>query len=169
MLEKLNDRDALIRGKYLIVVSSLDSLIRDIISYHFCSPDQDYKRVQFISLILGQHLQKSQIISDILENILTMNYPDQLDKYPDLFKELRGIFDYTLWLSNAVLDTSHVSDYAKQEDVVKLTYYDHKGNRRHTDISQEHIEERISDCSNLHFALEDIRSEIRDKILTSSR
>ena len=41
-------------------------------------------------------------------------------------------------------------------------------NYRHKDVSLEQIEERISDCSNLHFALEDIRSEIRDKILTDT-
>jgi hypothetical protein len=168
LLEKLSERDASIRGRYLISSSSLDSLIRDIISYHFCPPSQDEKRGQFISLILERHLIKSHIISDILEKIVALNYPDQLEKYPALFKDLRSVSDYTLWISSAKLDTSHAPDFAGQEDVIRLSYYDQNGELRHKEVSQEQIEERISDCSNLHFALEDIRSEIRDKILTDS-
>jgi hypothetical protein len=170
LLEKLHERDFSIRGKYLISVSSLNSLIRDIISYHFCPPGQDERRGQFISLILEQLLQESHSILGILEKIISMNYPDQLRKYPALFEDLRGISDYTLWLSNAILDTSQsLPDSTELEDVIRLTYYDQKGVLCHRDVSQEQIEERLSDCSNLHFALEDIRSEIKDRILTSSK
>lgn len=170
LLEKLHERDFSIRGKYLISVSSLNSLIRDIISYHFCPPGQDERRGQFISLILEQLLQESHSILGILEKIISINYPDQLRKYPALFEDLRGVSDYTLWLSNAMLDTSQsLPDNAELEDVVRLTYYDQKGGLCHRDVSQEQIEERLSDCSNLHFALEDIRSEIKDRILTSSK
>lgn len=170
LLEKLHERDFSMRGKCLISVSSLNSLIRDIISYHFCPPGQDERRGQFISLILEQLLQESHSILGILEKIISMNYPDQLRKYPALFEDLRGISDYTLWLSNAILDTSQsLPDSTELEDVIRLTYYDQKGVLCHRDVSQEQIEERLSDCSNLHFALEDIRSEIKDKILTSSK
>jgi hypothetical protein len=170
LLEKLHERDFSIRGKYLISISSLNSLIRDIISYHFCPPGQDERRGQFISLILEQLLQESHSILGILEKIISINYPDQLRKYPALFEDLRGISDYTLWLSNAILDTSQsLPDNTELEDVVRLTYYDQNGGLCHRDVSQEQIEERLSDCSNLHFALEDIRSEIKDRILTSSK
>ena len=169
LLEKLNERDASIRGRYLISTSSLDSLIRDIISFHFCPPSQDDKRRQFISLILQQHIQKSQSILDILEKIVTLNYSDQLKKYPALFKDLRGIAEYTLWLSGAKLDTSYASNSTDQIDIIRLSYYDQNGEMCYKNVSLEHIEERISDCSNLQFALEDIRSEIRDKILTDTR
>lgn len=168
-LEKLKEHDASIRGKYLVSALSLNSLIRDIISYHFCPPGQDDRRGQFISLILEQHLQESRIISEILEKILTLNYSDQLKKYPRLFKDLQLISDYTLWLSNAVLNTAHEPNFTDHEDLVRFSYYDQKGELRHKDVTSEEIEERISDCHNLHFALEDIRSEIRDKILTESR
>lgn len=168
LLEKLIERDASIRGRYIIIASSLDSLIRDIISYHFCPPGQDEKRGQFISLIL-QHIQKSQYVSDILEKIVTLNYPDQLKKYPALFKDLRSISDYTLWLSGAKLDTSHTPNSTDQMDIIRLSYYDQNGELCYKNVSLEQIEERISDCSNLQFALEDIRSDIRDKILTDTR
>ncbi|MGH9953646.1 MAG: hypothetical protein ACRD5J_18680 [Nitrososphaeraceae archaeon] len=170
LLEKLYERDYSIRGKYLISASSLDSLIRDIISYHFCPPDQDERRGQFISLVLEQHLQESHSVLSILEKIISMNYSDQLKKYPALFKDLRGISDYTLWLSSAILDTSKsLPDDTEQVDGIGLTYYDQNGVLCHREVSQEQIEEKLSDCSNLHFALEDIRSEIRDKILTESK
>jgi hypothetical protein len=118
---------------------------------------------------LEQHIQKSQYISDILEKIVTLNYSDQLKKYPALFKDLRSVSDYTLWLSGANLDTSRAYDSTDQMDTIRLSYYDQNGELGHKDVSLEHIEERISDCSNLQFALEDIRSEIRDKILTDTR
>lgn len=170
LLEKLHERDFSIRGKYLISVSSLDSLIRDIISYHFCPPGQDERRGQFISLILEQHLQESHSVLSILEKIISMNYSDQLKKYPALFEDLWGISDYTLWLSSAILDTSKsLPDDTEQVDGINLTYYDQNGVLCHKEVSQEQIEEKLSDCSNLHFALEDIRSEIKDKILTSSK
>jgi hypothetical protein len=169
LLEKLYERDASIRGRYLISALSLDSIIRDIISYHFCPPGREEKRGQFISLILEQHMHGSQSISDILEKIVSLNYSDQLAKYPALFKDLRDISDYTLWLSGAKLDTSHTPDSADQTDIIRFSYYDQKGELCHKNISLEQIEERISDCSNLQFALEDIRSEIRDKILTDTR
>jgi hypothetical protein len=170
LLEKLHERDFSIRGKYLISESSLNSLIRDIVSYHFCPPGQDERRGQFISLILEQHLQESHSVLNILEKIISMNYSDQLKKYPALFEDLRGISDYTLWLSSAILDTSEsLPDNTELEDVIRLTYYDQSGVLCHREVSQEQIEEKISDCSNLHFALEDIRSEIRDKILTESK
>lgn len=169
LLEKLYERDYSIRGKYLISASSLDSLIREIISYHFCPPGQDERRGQFISLILEQH-QESHSSLNILEKIISMNYSDQLKKYPALFEDLRGISDYTLWLSSAILDTSKsLPGDTELEDVIRLTYYDQSGVLCHMEVSQEQIEEKLSDCSNLHFALEDIRSEIRDKILTESK
>jgi hypothetical protein len=170
LLEKLHERDFSIRGKYHIGASSLDFLIRDIISYHFCPPDRNERRGQFISLILEQNMHESRSISSILEKIISMNYPDQLRKYPRLFEDLREISDYNMWLSSATLDTSQsLPDDTDLGDVIRLKYYDQKGILCHRDVTQEQIEEKLSDCYNVHFALEDIRSEIRDRILTSDK
>lgn len=170
LLEKLHERDSSIRGKYLINASSLDSLIRDIISYHFCPPDRNERRGEFISLILEQNMHEPRSILGILEKIISMNYPDQLSKYPRLFEDLREISDYNMWLSRATLDTSQsLPEDTDLGDVIRLTYYDQKGVLCHKDVTQEQLEEKLSDCYNVHFALEDIRSEIRDRILTTSK
>lgn len=171
LLEKLHERDSVIRGTYLTTVSTLESLIRDIISYHFCTPGLEEKRRQFISLFLdGYVLQKSHITANLLEKIIFNDYSDLLKKYPSLFEDLRRINDYTLWLYSAILDTSQsVLNNTRLEDTIRLTHYDQNGSICHKDVTTEQIEERLSDCFNVHFALEDIRSEIRDRILTNSK
>jgi hypothetical protein len=170
LLEKLHELDSVIRGTYFTNVSSLDALIRDIISYHFCAPGQDERRRQFISLVLEEHLQKPHIIMRILENIISKNYSDQLKKYPSLFEDLHRINEYTHWLYKAILDTSQsFLSNIEFNDAIRLTYYDEKGTICYSDVTREQIEERLADCFNVHFALEDIRSEIRDRVLTNSK
>jgi hypothetical protein len=170
LLEKLHELDSVIRGTYFTNVSSLDALIRDIISYHFCAPGQDERRRQFISLVLEEHLQKPHIITSILEKIISGDYSDQLKKYPNLFEDLHRINEYTLWLYKAILDTSQsFLSNIEFNDAIRLTYYDQKGIICYSDVTREQIEERLADCFNVHFALEDIRSEIRDRVLTNSR
>ncbi len=167
MVEKLRQRDSMIRGMYLTNVSSLESLVREIISIHFCTPGTDEKRQQFISILLNVHLPRAFII-DLMEKIISNDYPDLLKEYPRLSEDLRKINEYSAWLYSAALDTSHsYLNSAELDDTIRLTYYDLNGGKRQKDVTKEEIEERLSDCSNIHFALEDIRSEIRDRILTS--
>jgi hypothetical protein len=167
LIEKLRQRDSMIRGMYLTNVSSLESLVRDIISHHFCTPGKDEKRQQFISILLDVYLPRDSI-TDVMERIISNDYPDLLKEYPRLFEELRKINEYSTWLYSAALDTSHsYPNSAELDDTIRLTYYDKNGGKRQKEVTKEEIEERLSDCSNIHFALEDIRSEIRDRILTS--
>ena len=169
LVEKLHQRDSMMRGSYLTDVSSLESLIRDIISHHFCTPGVEEKRQQFISILLEAYLRKASI-TDLLEKIISNDYPDLLKEYPRLFEDLRRINEYSAWLYSATLDTSNAFlDGVELDDAIRLTYYDQNGSKRQKDITKEEIEERLSDCSNVHFALEDIRSEIRDRILTNSK
>lgn len=168
-VEKLHQRDSMMRGSYLTDVSSLESLIRDIISHHFCTPGVEEKRQQFISILLEAYLPKASI-TDLLEKIISNDYPDLLKEYPRLFEDLRRINEYSAWIYSARLDTSNsFLDGVELDDAIRLTYYDQNGSKRQKDITKEEIEERLSDCSNVHFALEDIRSEIRDRILTNSK
>lgn len=168
-LKSFHQRDSMMRGSYLTDVSSLESLIRDIISHHFCTPGVEEKRQQFISILLEAYLLKASI-TDLLEKIISNDYPDLLKEYPRLFEDLRRINEYSAWLYSATLDTSNAFlDGVELDDAIRLTYYDQNGSKRQKDITKEEIEERLSDCSNVHFALEDIRSEIRDRILTNSK
>jgi hypothetical protein len=169
LAEKLHQRDSMMRGSYFTDVSSLESLIRDIISHHFCTPGVEEKRQQFISILLEAYLPKASM-TDLLEKIISNDYPDLLKEYPRLFEDLRRINEYSAWLYSATLDTSNAFlDGVELDDAIRLTYYGQNGSKRQKDITREEIEERLSDCSNVHFALEDIRSEIRDRILTNSK
>lgn len=170
-LEKLRERDSMIRGAYLTNVSIMASYILDIISYHFCSPGLEVRRRQFISLFLNEHvIQNPDSITNLLEKIVVNDYTDLLKKYPSLFEDLRRINDYTLWLYSSVLDTSLTTlNDEKLQDTIRLVYYDQKGGMCHVDLTKEEIEERLSDCFNVRFALEDLRSEIRDLVLTDRK
>jgi hypothetical protein len=169
LLEKLRQRDFMFRGMYLTNISSLESLVRDIISHHFCTPGMDEKRQQFISIFLDAYLPMASI-TNLLEKIISNDYPDLLKEYPSLFEDLRRISEYSAWLYSSALDTSHsYLNSTNLDDAVRLTYYDQNGGKRQKDVTKEEIEERLSDCSNIHFALEDIRSEIRDRILTDTK
>jgi hypothetical protein len=169
LAEQLHQRDSMMRGSYLTNVSSLESLVRDVISHHFCTPGMDGKRQQFISILLNAYLSRTSI-TDLLEKIISNDYPDLLKEYPRLFEDLRRINEYSAWLYSATLDTSSsFLDSTELDDAIRLTYYVQDGGKRQKIITKEEIEERLSDCSNVHFALEDIRSEIRDRILTNSK
>ena len=169
LVEKLYQIDSMIRGMYLTKVSSLELLVRDIISYHFCTPGADEKRHQFETLLLNVYLPKVSLM-EILEKIMSNNYPDLLKEYPSLFDDIRRINEYSVWLYSASLDTSSsFLGNAEFDDTIRLTYFDLNGEKRQRDVTKEEIEERLSDCFNVHFALEDIRSEIRDMVLTNSK
>ena len=169
LLEKLYQRDSMIRGMYLTKVSSLESLVRDIISHHFCTPGVDGKRQQFVSILLNVYLPRISL-TEILEKIISNDYSDLLKEYPRLFEDVRRIDEYSGWLYSASLDTSQTFlDKSELDDTIRLIYFDQNGDKRQKDVTREEIEERLSDCFNVHFALEDIRSEIRDRILTNSK
>ncbi len=66
---RLIEYDMAIRGAYLAYIIPIDTLIKDIISYHFCS-DGD-KRKQFVSVILnGKNYYTFSFGIEILEKLL---------------------------------------------------------------------------------------------------
>jgi hypothetical protein len=167
LLEKLYQRDSMLRGMYFTKASSIEFLVRDIISYHFCTPGIDEKRHQFATILLDTYLAKVSL-AELLEKIISIDYSDLLKEYPSLFEDIHRINEYSLWLYSASLDTSRSFLDSELDDIIRLTYFDKSGVKHQKDVTKEEIEERIADCFNVHFALEDIRSEIRDRVLTNS-
>lgn len=169
LLEKLYQRDSMLRGMYFTKASSIEFLVRDIISYHFCTPGVDEKRHQFETILLNTYLLKVSL-AELLEKIISIDYADLLKEYPNLFEDIHKINEYSVWLYSASLDTSRsYLDNSELDDTIRLTYFDKSGVKRQKDVTKEEIEERLADCFNVHFALEDIRSEIRDRVLTNSK
>jgi hypothetical protein len=66
--------DMTMRGVYLSHVITIEELIKDIISYHFCS-DED-RRKQSVSLILNGRDYTFASGIEILEKLLDIHYHD---------------------------------------------------------------------------------------------
>ena len=78
-----------IRGSYLAHVIPIEGLVKDIISYHFCS-DED-RRKQFVSLILNGRDYTFASGIETLEKLLDMHYHDLIQRYPKIVNDLNKI------------------------------------------------------------------------------
>jgi hypothetical protein len=165
---RLIEYDMAIRGAYLAYIIPIDGLIKDIISHHFCS-DED-KRKQFVSLILnGNNYYNFSFGIKILEKLLNIHYQDLTKRYPKLINDLDIIRKYRDWLVHAILDTSHEFLEMNHTDRIRLISYDDKGQANYKEITRSEIDERLEDCLNIHFALVDIRMEVKDRILSTTK
>jgi hypothetical protein len=165
---RLVEYDTAIRGAYLAYMITIDVIIKDIISYHFCS-DED-KRKQFVSLILnGKNYYTFSFGIKILEKLLGTHYQDLTKRYPKLMNDLDIIRKYRDWLVHSILDTSHEFMAMNHTDRIRLISYDDKGQANYKEVSRSEIDERLEDCLNVHFALVDIRMEVKDRILTTNK
>jgi len=166
-LAKLNQFDITIRGSYLSTVISIEQLISDIISYHFC-PNED-KRKQFVSLILNNN--RNLVFSysiDILERILILHYADLIQQYPNLINELRKIRNYLNWLAHSILDTSEEFLAKDLTDTIRLISYGDNGETNYRELTRTEIDERLEDCISVHFMLVYIRMEVRERVLSNN-
>ena len=165
---RLVEYDTAIRGAYLAYIISIDGLIKDIISYHFCS-DED-KRKQFLSLILnGKNYYTFSFGIKILQKLLSLHYQDLTERYPRLINDLDITRKYRDWLIHSILDTSHEFLEMNHTDRIRLISYDDKGQANYKEVTRSEIDERLEDCINIHFALLDIRMEVKDRILTTTK
>jgi hypothetical protein len=169
-LAKLTEFDVNIRGAFFVNLVSIDGIIKEIISYHFCSDSgREDKRKQFISLFLNDRCSISLETLHILEEILTHNYPDLIQEYSKLGNELREIITFGNWLSYSNLDISKgylaKLDFTN-EDKIQLISYDSTGHTNYREITKAEMDERLVDCLDIYLALEDILAEVRDRVLT---
>lgn len=51
---------------------------------------------------------------------------------------------------------------------IRLISYDDTGQTNYRDITRREFDERLEDCIDIHFALVDIRVEVRDRILSKT-
>jgi hypothetical protein len=52
------------------------------------------------------------------------------------------------------------------EDKIQLVSYDNIGHTNYKEITKTEMDERLVDCLDIYLALEDIRAEVRDRVLT---
>jgi hypothetical protein len=157
--------DMTIRGSYLAHVIPIEELVKDIISYHFCS-DED-KRKEFISIVLnGSRDYTFASGIEMLKKILNIHYSDVVTRYPKVIDDLDKIRRFRNLLVHSVLDTSDEFVTKNYDDRIRLLVYDDRGKTNPRDITRDEIDERLEDCLSVHFNLVDIRVEIRDRVLT---
>jgi hypothetical protein len=172
-LAKLTEFDVNIRGAFFVNFVSIDGIIKEIISYHFCSDSEsEDKRKQFISLFLNGRRSVSLETLHILEEILKHNYPDLIQQYSKLVNELREIMNFGNWLFCSNLDISKgyltKMDFTN-EDKIQLISYDSTGHTNYREITKAEIDEKLVDCLEIYLTLEDILAEVRDRVLTGRR
>jgi hypothetical protein len=160
---KVMKLDMIIRGAYLAHVIPIEELVKDIISYHFCSDEE--KRKQFISLILNGRDYTFSFGIEILEKLLDISYHDLIKRFPKLIDDLNKIRKFRNWLAHSALDTSDQFLSKNHTDKIRLISYDEIGQTNYRDISRDEIDERLEDCLDIHFDLVDIRVEVRDRFL----
>jgi hypothetical protein len=163
---KVIEYDMIIRGAYLAHVIPIEELVKDIISYHFCSDEE--KRKQFISLILNGRDYTFASGIEILEKILDIHYHDLTQRYPKIIGDLNTILQFRNSLTHSMLDTSDGFLAKNYTDRIRLISYDDRGQTNYRDITRSEIDERLEDCIDIHFDLVDIRVEVRDRVLTKA-
>jgi hypothetical protein len=143
LLAKLTEFDTNIRGAYLVNLISIHGIIKEVISYHFCSDnDGDDKRKQFVSLFLNDRYSFSFDIIDILEEILKHNYSDLIQEYSKLINTLKEMIKFGNWVSCSNLDMS--KEYLAKhdfmnEDKIQLVSYDNMGHTNYKEITKTEI------------------------------
>ena len=158
--------DMNIRGAYLAQVIPIEELVKDIISYHFCC--YEGKRKQFVSLVLNGTDYTFASGVNILEKLLKIGYPDLNQRYPKLINDLDKNRRFRNALVHSMLDTSDEFLAKNYTDRIRLISYDERGQTNYRDITRSEIDERLEDCLDIHFALVDVRAQVRDCILTEA-
>ena len=101
-----------------------------------------------------------------MEKLLKIGYPDLSQRYPKLINDLDKIRRFRN--ARYMLDTSDEFLAKNYTDRIRLISYDERGQTNYRDISRSEFDERLEDCLDIHFALVDIRAQVRDCILTEA-
>jgi hypothetical protein len=164
---KVMKLDMDIRGSYLVQVIHIEQLVKDIISYHFCSDEN--RRKELVSIILNgssDYTFASGI--EILQKILDIHYNDLTKRYPKLVNDLHNVRKFRTVLAHSMLDTSDGLLAKNYTDRIRLLSYDEIGQTNQRDITRSEMDERLEDCVDIHFDLMDIHAKIRDRVLTNA-
>ena len=144
------------RGSYLFQAIWIDTLLNQIISHHFC-PEDSKKQGMLIGLILNELSFNSKIkyFLRILET-----YSQIALKHSQLKKKLENVRKFRNKIAHSKLDTS-AKFLSKKTNYIRLIYYEN-GRERYYNITEQLIKEKNAEISKLHFALNDILSDMTD-------
>lgn len=144
-----------IRGPYLDQAITIELLVGDIISQHFC-PEED-RRNLFFSLVISELNFFAKI--RILEKLLELRYPDLVKKHPTIISELEKVRSFRNRIAHSMLDTSDEFLAKGYTDRIQLDIYK-DGKRKQQVVTRAEINERLATCTRLVLVLRDIRKEV---------
>ncbi len=155
----LYDLSKEIRGSFLDQAIAIEMLITDIISRHFCP--EEARRSLFFSLVPPELTFSTKI--RILETILELCYPDLLEKYPTLIKEIKKIKNFRNRVAHSMLDTTEEFLKKKYNDRIGLESYK-KGRKRYLILTVGEKQERLKACTPVVRALIDVQNEVIQRV-----
>ena len=145
-ISKHFELDHKIRGSYLVLAITIESIITDIISYYFCQNND--RRIHFVGLIMNQSGITFANKIRILEKILKLHYPKKYEKYTKLMKQLDSVKKFRNLLAHSSASYSQKFLSKKLEDRIVLAYYK-DGKRFERIITVKDIERKTSEFGNI--------------------
>jgi len=159
-LDKLYKRDVKYRGRVLTLSITIEHILSEIISHHFCS--NEYQRNLMFSLILTESglMFKKKIL--IFKKLMELQYSDLLKKYPELVDSLEDVRDFRNKLAHFMLDTSEETIRKNAKEQINLIY--HKNGRKHPiTISKDKFFKKWEACNTVIKTLIKVRKEVEQR------
>ena len=144
------DRDRNIRGGYLFQSTWIESLLEEIIAYHFCPSDKK-KRGQILSMVIPDLNFSSKI--RIFLNLIKQ-YPKLLKQYEHFKDDLDNVRDLRNKFTHSMLDSS-VNYLEKKTGKIRYIYY-RNGHKQYFEITEQGFNKKINEIANLHEELGEI-------------
>lgn len=148
------DFDQDTRGSYLYQTAEIESLVEQIIAYHYCSEDLK-KMNSFLSLVLSQlnFNSKIKIFLKILEK-----YIEFKDEYPIIKTSLPNIQSFRNKLAHSRLDTSYEFIQRRQRKIRLISQRDEK--IQLLEITEKLVKQKNKEIATLHMKLNKIANKI---------
>jgi len=164
LIKKVFEKDAKTRGILLIYAITIEMLIADIVSIHYC-PDEE-RRHSMYSSVLRQLNFRAKI--DIFKKILQTYYLDIFKQYKenfDIFKKIKAIQELrnTLAHSMSNITDSFLEDYSEDssEDYIPLVNYKRNGKKEIIKLTKTKINNEINNCTSVIIKLNIIQEKIK--------
>lgn len=154
-IKKYEELAAKIRATFLEQAISIDSIISDIISTHFCYEEE--KRAQLFSLISNYITFSIKI--KILNELLKFCYPDIIKKLPKIRTELNEIRKFRNRIVHSQLDSFFALTKKQSQDGIRVIYYEN-GEKKYWEITKTDINIKLRKSSIVGQMLCDVKREI---------
>jgi hypothetical protein len=154
--EELFSRDKQYRAQIIYIQTIIDDYVGQCIAWHFC-PDPK-KHLAFMSLLFvqGEVSFRKRIV--ILDFILKHEYPDLYKETKALVKKLDKLRELRNWFAHSTL-AMELDHLKKANTGIHITRLGSKGTKEVVYFSEEDLEARINEYSDLMFKVMELSWE----------